>query len=143
LEPLGHVYGMMTAKSELLASPSETPWVINILDLMVIADCLETFGPWLPLYIERRTRTLELAKVRTADELDLFMHFLSRGLYFEDDELHKEYDFIHLGTLTDPLDWHYFKQQGIRRKPAPRPRPDYCLFSASNGLASRDGWTQP
>jgi hypothetical protein len=124
LEPLGHVYGALDSRSPLLTTVVGAPWVISILDLMVIADCLENYGPWLPLYIERRIRVLELAKVRTPDELDLFMYFLKRGLYFEDDPHHEEYDVIHLGTHTDPLDWYYFRAQGIRHGAAPKPKPD-------------------
>lgn len=145
LEPLGHLFAHMTADSPELGRGTELPWVVSLLDLMAIADCLESYGPWFPLYLQRRQRILELRIIRTADELDLFMHFLSTGLYFEDNDDLESVDLYMLGTLTDPLDWYYFREAGLRSRPAPRPKPvfDAAVLRFVEGLrmSGVDGWS--
>jgi hypothetical protein len=127
-EPLGHITSRMKADSSLLASAENPAWTVSLLDLLMITECLEDYAPWFPHYIRRRIRILTQGRFSSGDELDYFMVYLLRGLYYEDisefrDEDGRDADEIMLGSFTDPLDHYYFYRMGLRKKPAPRPVP--------------------
>jgi hypothetical protein len=123
LEPLGHITSHMSADSSFVADREDPAWLVSLLDLMAIGDCLEGYAPWLPHYITRRTRLLRQGFMISQDELDFFMYYLERGLYFDGVEDFGDATNVSLGTFTDPLDHYYFWKEGIRKTPAPRPSP--------------------
>lgn len=60
------------------------PWVVSLHDLAVIARVIEHPAELL-LYLRRRTSPTFAQVFHAVDELDLFMMFLSDGLFLEDD----------------------------------------------------------
>jgi hypothetical protein len=131
LEPLGHLTALMDVESPFTASPEEPLWTVSLLDLMVIADCLEGYQPWLPHYVGRRMRILKQGFFKSVDELDLFVYYLERGLYFESAgdlatvaaDVQGEFNIGYLDDMTDVLDRYYWHQREMRRKASPRPVP--------------------
>jgi hypothetical protein len=69
-------------------------------------------------YILRRRRTYR-QRVWAMDEMDLWMRFLSHGLWWEDEQL--EGRVVQLASHTDALDAWAYGEQGLRPK-ARRPR---------------------
>jgi hypothetical protein len=137
LEPLGHLTVKVGPDSPFVSDPSQPTWVVSLPDLYVITDCLLGYAPWLPHYIDRRLRVFRQNWLTAPEELDLFVYFLQHGLYFEvpsdvagkDGE--KEPDSVMLGGQTDPLDAYYYREAGLRQKPAPRPGPRVTAELAS------------
>lgn len=122
LESLGHVSAHFNQDSPFLVEGHDPSWTVSLSDLMVIGDILEGLPQWLPLYLDRRSRLLQQGKMVSADELDFFMMFLTRGLYFDEDS-YDGADHVALGTMTDPLDHYYFYLAGIRKTPTRKPEP--------------------
>jgi hypothetical protein len=60
----------------------------------------------------------EIGGLAATEELDWWMHYLSAGLYFENEEGRQR---IRFTSLTDPLDAWVLHQRGLRQTPAPRP----------------------
>jgi len=61
------------------------PWTVSLHDLRIICELVERPAELL-LYLRRRTEPLVVTRrYRAVDELDLYMHFLERGLYVEPD----------------------------------------------------------
>jgi hypothetical protein len=60
------------------------PWTVSLHDLRIICELIERPAELL-LYLRRRTEPLTTWRYRAVDELDLYMHFLERGLYTEPD----------------------------------------------------------
>lgn len=134
--------GVSTATAHLAAAgviaPDNIPWTVSILDLDLIAELVDHPAELL-LYLRRR-RALESTMMYTApDELDLFLHFFSAGLYVEEDPdaLRQTYPWmgevrtaerrryerqrpVYLTSRTDALDrWHYARLAGQRSAPKP------------------------
>ncbi|MFE3317562.1 hypothetical protein [Nocardia sp. NPDC059195] len=80
--------GITTATATLLAAGiinhDNIPWTVSIHDLRIVCELVDRPGELL-LYLRRRTHALATWKYRAVDELDLFMHFLTCGLYIEPD----------------------------------------------------------
>lgn len=80
--------GVTTATATLLAAgilnPDNIPWTVSIHDLRIVTELLDRPSELL-LYLRRRTLAEATWKYRAVDELDLFLHFLNRGLYVEPD----------------------------------------------------------
>jgi hypothetical protein len=135
--------GIATVTHELVLAgllPSDNlPWTVSVHDLRIISELVERPAELL-LYLRRRTMP-ELTRTFLAlDELDLFLHMLSTGLYVEPDPdiLVRELPQIpptvgqrrrfkgqrteFLTSRTGPLDDWYFHQTGTRMTPADKPR---------------------
>jgi hypothetical protein len=107
--------------SAILPEGSAPPLLMNLHDIEIICDVVD-LPSLLVHYFVRRGRLNRQELVRASDELDLFVHFLNHGLFFEEesDDL-KGVDVLFLPSLTDDLDAYYLWQQGLRKKPARKP----------------------
>lgn len=116
------------------------PWIVTLHDLSVISEVIDRPSEFL-LYLRRRTESEVSLKFQSIDELDLFMLFLTGGLYVEPDPDRVSEEFLgvrrptrgdrrryraaavptRVMTHTDPLDaWVYF-QEGSSDSFAPKP----------------------
>lgn len=96
------------------------PWVLSLLDLMVVVDILQ--GADLILYLLRRERLERTGRVGAHDELDWVGHFLSEGLYFdgffEGDGAPSHFRLL---SYTEPIDAWYSWRAGARTVEVPKP----------------------
>ncbi len=106
----------------LLPDKVPTPWALSLYELELICDLTE-YAAMFVQFLRRRARLNVLRRVHAGDELDWWMHYLERGLYF-DHELEGEGspDQIRILSLTDPLDAYYLWLKGDRTKVAKKPR---------------------
>lgn len=106
----------------IIDSSTELPLIMSLHDLLIMCDIVEL--PCLLLhYFARRERINRTMRVFAGDELDLFMFYLNKGLYLDDVFAGPEApDAVFVTSLTDPLDAYYLHGEGVRTKPAPRPR---------------------
>ncbi|WP_433761564.1 hypothetical protein [Nocardia sp. CA-135398] len=85
---LDDLSGIATITHELidagLLTDENLPWVVSVYDLRVISELIERPSELL-LYIRRRTEVELTKRIRAADELDYFVHFLDAQLYAEPD----------------------------------------------------------
>ena len=121
LEPLDLFCANLHQTADIGLFPSgELPWVLQLLDLRVIAEAIE-FGSQLIHYLHRRLRIHHIKKLEAHDDLDWFGCYLADGLDFEEYE-HSGPDTLRLGSFTSGFDDYYFYKQGIRETPAEMPR---------------------
>lgn len=93
LDDIGPAASQLIDLQELgILGGDNSPWVVSLHDLMIIADICERPGEFL-LYIRRRTEGGIPKYYHASDELDYFMLFLKGKLYVEDnpDEVHSIY----------------------------------------------------
>lgn len=80
--------GVTTSTAMLLSAgvlkADDIPWTVSLHDLRIVCEISDRPSELL-LYLRRRTHPEATLKFRAIDELDLYMHFLSRGLYVEPD----------------------------------------------------------
>ncbi len=80
--------GVTTATTMLVGAgilkPDNIPWTVSVHDLRIVTELLDRPSELL-LYLRRRTQPEATWKYRAVDELDLFLLFLTRGLYVEPD----------------------------------------------------------
>ncbi|WP_327096076.1 hypothetical protein OIE68_40055 [Nocardia vinacea] len=85
---LDDLSGIATITHELidagLLTDENLPWVVSVYDLRVISELIERPSELL-LYVRRRTEVELTKRLRAADELDYFVHFLDAQLYAEPD----------------------------------------------------------
>ncbi|MEV6059879.1 hypothetical protein AB0L62_07725 [Nocardia asteroides] len=85
---LDDLSGIATITHELidagLLTDENLPWVVSVYDLRVISELIERPSELL-LYVRRRTEVELTKRIRAADELDYFAHFLDAQLYAEPD----------------------------------------------------------
>ncbi|WP_370208044.1 hypothetical protein [Aeromicrobium sp.] len=139
---LEDLMGVSTATAELAAAgivaPDNIPWTVSILDLDLITELVDHPAELL-LYLRRRRHLRSTIMYTAPDELDLFLHFFSAGLYVEEDPevLRVTYPWmgevktaerrryerqrpVYLTSRTDALDrWHYATLAGDRNVPKP------------------------
>ena len=97
-------------------------WALSLFELELISDLAE-YAAMLIHFLRRRARLNVLKRVRASDELDWWMHYLERGLYFDRNfDGSDAPDVISLMSMTDPIDAYYLWKRGDRTKPAPKPR---------------------
>jgi hypothetical protein len=110
------------AEAELLEAPEPLPWIVSLHELDVILDLLD-YAAQLPHFLLRRRRINELKVVRAADELDFFVFYLLRGLYFDDmlEDADQRPDFVGISSMTDDVDAFYLARHGLRKKKAKKP----------------------
>ncbi len=105
----------------LLDAPEPLPWIVSLHELEVVLDLLE-FGAQFPHFLMRRRRINELKRVYTSDELDFFVYYLLRGLYFEETfDASDAPDRVFLQSMTDDVDAYYFWRHGLRKSKARKP----------------------
>ncbi|WP_202979333.1 hypothetical protein [Arthrobacter sp. TS-15] len=140
----------------------EVPWIVSLHDLLAISQTVDHPAQFLE-YLRRR-RGRKLAKmVEGADELDMFMWFMTGGMYFDPDP-HEMADQvptkpsvkasdvrkfqqqarIRLGTLTDPLDAWFYAQEGLSAVQSPKPtrreEPWVEQYLTASESAQSPGW---
>lgn len=124
LEDLSDVTTMIWELGEAGLLPAEipTPWALSLFELELICD-LNEYTAMLIHFLRRRARLNVLRCVHASDELDWWMYYLERGLYFERSlEGPDAPRGISLMSMTDPLDAYYLWCRGDRTKPAKKPR---------------------
>jgi hypothetical protein len=102
--------------SRILPAGTHAPWLVTLHELDLICQTVEWPGQ-LVHFLRRRARLNERGGVDATDELDLWMHYLVAGLYFEDAGSEP----IRLASFTDELDAWVLYEQGLRETPAPKP----------------------
>lgn len=135
--------GIVTATSDLvdhgLLSEDAIPWTVSLQDLRVISEIVQRPAEFV-LYLRRRTDPATTRINYSLDELDLFMEFLTTGLYVEPDpdqrlaelpqfgqpdeahrELYEQQVPRFLFSRTDDLDAWFLYRYGPRTAPAERP----------------------
>lgn len=117
----------------------DVPWIVSLHDLIVMSRTFDHAAQFLEYLRRRRGRKLA-TMVSGADELDMLMWFLDGGMYFDpdpteiaaqlpverrirpSDQRHYESQGrVRLGTLTDPLDAWFYREDGLSRTDAPKP----------------------
>lgn len=111
------------AEADLLRVPEPLPWIVSLHELEVIAELTE-YPALLTLYFRLRREVNARKLVRTADELDLFIHYLLYGLFFDDliEAEERAPDAIFIQSMTDDLDAYFMWKRGTRSTPAEPPR---------------------
>jgi hypothetical protein len=104
----------------ILPEGSVPPLLVNLHDLEIICEVVD-LPALLVHYFARRGRLNRQELVRAPDELDLFVHFLRHGLFFEEGTEEPDPDVIFLPSLTDELDAYFLWRHGLRTKPAKKP----------------------
>jgi hypothetical protein len=108
--------------SGVLPDNVRAPLIVGIHDLEIMCDLVE-FPAQLIHYFTRRLAVNALRTVTATDELDYFMYYLERGLFFEDD-LERNGKPLHrfISSMTDDVDAYYMFSKGTRTRHAKRPR---------------------
>jgi hypothetical protein len=91
------------------------PWLITLYELEHVCSTVEWSAQFVH-FLRRRSRLNQRGGLAATDELDWWMHYLLKGLYFEDETAP-----VRLASHTDPLDAWVLYDRGLRRIPAPRP----------------------
>ncbi len=91
---------------------------LSLHPLLTICELVE-FPAQLVHYLLRRDRLHRQGNVMAFEELDFFMYYLRRGLFF--DEM-KPHEFVWIESMTDDLDAYYMWLHGERSVEAPKPR---------------------
>ena len=155
------------ATSELVRAgvltQTHLPWVVSVHDLLVFQHVLDRPEHFLS-YLRRRTNRDAAMWITGSDELDILMWYIAGGFYFESDpdrlfaqhpkskpptakqrRMYADQGRTIVGTFTDPLDAHYYFEDGTSSRPAgcPRREPMEPLLQRifdSMGASSEPGW---
>jgi hypothetical protein len=100
-----------------LPDDATTPWVVTLHELEQVAATTQ-WPVQLIHFLRRRSRLNEFGRFVASDELDWWMHYLTLGLYFEEETGEER---VRYPSLTDPLDQWVLYEHGIRSEPAPKP----------------------
>jgi hypothetical protein len=150
LAPLGHLTAQMPAESDAgIFQRNEYSWVVNLYDLMVIADLID-LPAMFPHYVTRRVHTARLGLLEASDELDLFMYYLKEGLYLDDLAADRDRgvgpNTVRLLSYTGPLDSYYLFAGGQRETAAPKPAqavpPDLKALLERLAASKTRGWLE-
>ena len=97
------------------------PWVISLMDLMVVGDLVS--GTEFLDFLFRRFQLETFKKISAHDEIDWLGRYISDGLhfdpYFSSDE---PPDLLALGSYTEDIDTWYFSRSGTIEREIPKPR---------------------
>jgi hypothetical protein len=96
------------------------PWITGLHELEVIADLIE-WPAQLLHYLLRRRRVDEQRTTWAMEELDFFMYYLARGLFWEEQSNGAGQPQL-VASGTDPLDAFLYHQRGLSPRKAKRPR---------------------
>jgi hypothetical protein len=91
------------------------PLTVTLYELEHVCSTVEWPGQFVH-FLRRRSRLNQRGGLVASDELDWWMHYLLKGLYFEN-----ETGPVRLTSHTDPLDAWVLYDRGIRRTYAPKP----------------------
>lgn len=153
---------MNVLANEGIIESDEVPWIVSMHDLTVISRTVDHPAQFLEYLRRRRSRRLA-TMVDGVDELDMFMWFLTGGMYFDPDphEIAKHIPVespvkgsevrryeaqprVRLGTLTDALDAWFYWQEGLSRteaaKPSRREQPWVEQYLSASEAAKTSGW---
>lgn len=108
LEPLGVLDG------------EDWPWVVSLPDLVTIVEVVDSPGLFLH-YLHQRLRLNTLPTIASVDELDYFMHYLDRSLWFPEGAVQGGRRELFVGTFTQDLDQYYLGREVGSAAPKPRP----------------------
>lgn len=86
-------------------SASNWPWVIAIHDLMAICHIITHPAIFL-LYLQRRIDLNKYSGLKFHDEMEIFGHFISKGLYFEKEGKEQPHREIFIG-MAQELDMYF------------------------------------
>jgi len=100
-----------------LPDDAMAPWVVTLHELEQVAATTQ-WPVQLIHFLRRRSRLNEFGRFVASDELDWWMHYLTLGLYFEEETGEER---VRYQSLTDPLDQWVLYEQGIRSESAPKP----------------------
>jgi hypothetical protein len=100
-----------------LPGDATAPWVVTLHELEQVAATTQWPVQFIH-FLRRRSRLNEFGRFVASDELDWWMHYLTLGLYFEEETGEER---VRYTSLTDPLDQWVLYEQGIRSEPAPKP----------------------
>lgn len=111
-------------RTSVLQTERPMPWVVSLMDLMVVCDVLA--GADFLDFLWRRLRLEEHKRISSIDELDYLGCYLDSGLYFDDSFTSGDSpDFLHLApSYTETLDTWYFHRAGIVSRRVEKPRQD-------------------
>jgi len=106
------------AGTRVLPAGLTVPWLVSLHQLDTICELVE-LPVQLVHFLRRRARLGQLGEREAIEELDYWMLYLSRNLYFEEEPTTVP---VRYASLTDRLDaWALFAH-GMRETPAPKPR---------------------
>jgi hypothetical protein len=100
----------------------EKCWSVNLNDLRVIVEILERPAVFLH-YVLRRLDINAIRRVEAHDELDYLMHYVTRGLFFREENSPNADQRVLLTRFTEELDQYYRRVEGLTgrgKKPKPR-----------------------
>lgn len=121
LDPISNIANHIKADNTLeLFTDGAIPWVVNLYDLMVVADFIE--GPSFFIhFLMRRNRFFNAKKMKINDELDILVYYLQDGLHYDDlekDETINHFEFQSKGQIIND---YYFYKAGMSPKKAGKP----------------------
>lgn len=103
--------------NNLVVGGKDYPWIVNILDLMIFADLLESEKDFIG-YLTARLALNSWKGFTTNDEINLLAHYFLEGLKFKDE--HKELDTFMLQKYLSDIDAYYRAKQEGRIVPKPK-----------------------
>ena len=104
-----------------LDSSRPMPWMISLMDLMVVGDLVQ--GTEFLDFLFRRFKLEAFEKIIAHDEIDWLGRYISDGLhfdpYFASDQ---PPDILALGSHTEDIDRWYFSRSGTIEREIPKPK---------------------
>ncbi len=121
LEPLMHITSNLNSLKEFgLIKGKDWIWSVYLNDLKIISEIIDSPTEFI-LYLERRIKFNDYPQIHSAEEIDIFGHFLSNGLYYDDIDFPKEnYSMVTTG-FCEEIDQYYFAKEGILDKKVSKP----------------------
>ncbi len=109
----------LTARTIGVTAGDVPPWIISLADLEAESE-LSELNAQLWQYVSRRRRVVTSGRFDAPEELDWFLTYLKDGLYFADDlTVHTP---TRLMSFTEELTAYYLYRDGVRTRPAAKPR---------------------
>lgn len=98
----------MLERTQVFKKSDEFPWIVNIYDLMIFGDILETKTDFNE-FLDKRLALNEWGAFVSHDELYMLGHFLENDLIFNNNS--KKFDHFTLGNHNQDIDNYYYAQQ--------------------------------
>ena len=96
------------------------PWMISLMDLMVVGDLVK--GTQFLDFLFRRFKLETFGNIVAHDEIDWLGHYIISGLYFDRHfDSDEPPDTIRLETHTEDIDTWYFSRSGTIEREIPKP----------------------
>lgn len=104
----------------LIDTKNGYPWIVNIYDLMIFAEIIESEEDFIE-YLQLRLDLNNWKEFLAQDEINLLGHFLSDQLHFE--QRHKKLDKFTLNNYLQEIDAYFYdRQRGLPGKKPKRRR---------------------